>query len=294
MNALNFLVYLFCLLLPVTGWSSVDGKWQLQHYYQQVKAGQPDTVAALPFQIHSNDVDDRLSADIYGVIQQPYHKVTNALTSTASWCEFMPLNLNIKSCVTQHHAGQTTLTFYAGRKYYQEPEQAYQLHYAYHVEQSGDGYLKVRLAAAEGPFGTSDYRIIIEAMPVDNNTFIRIHSSYQSSFSSRLGTRVYLATLGQDKVGFSMNQDPDNAAPTYIKGIRGIIERNVMRYYLALEAFLDTANLPRDEQFEARINTWYDLTEQYALQLHELERDDYLNAKRLEWRNQQRLQQAAL
>jgi hypothetical protein len=294
MKILKLLVCLLWLVVPVAGWSSVDGPRQLQHYYQQVKANQAETASALPFDIYSNENDNRLSADVYSVVEQPFYQVTDALTDTASWCEFMPLNLNIKSCVIQHQAGQVELTFYAGRKYYEEPEDAYQLHYIYHVEKSGNGYLKVRLDADEGPFGTSDYRIIIEAIPVERHTFVRIHSSYMTSLRSRLGTEVYLATLGRDKVGFSAIQHADTTAPAYIKGIRGIIERNVMRYYLALKAFLDTANLSKDERFEARLKTWYDLTENYATQLHELERDDYLNAKRHEWLNQQRLQQASL
>ena len=74
----------------------------------------------------------------------------------------------------------------------------------------------------------------------------------------------------------------------------GIIERNIMRYYLSLIAFLDTAHLSHDERFEARINTWFDLTENYATQLHELERDEYLQAKRQERHNQLWLQHILL
>ena len=253
-----------------------------------------DSITVLPFRIESSEIGSRLDADMYGVVEQPFDKVTNSLSDTASWCEFMPLNLNIKSCITQRHAGEMLLTFYAGRKYYEAPESAYQIHYIYHMAESNPGYLKVGLYAPEGPFGTSDYSIIIEAMPADGHTFLRIHSSYETSFSSRLGTRIYLATLGQDKVGFSMQKGDNNATPTYIKGIRGVIERNVMRYYLALKAFLDTNTLAPAQRFEARIKSWYDLTEIYPVQLHELERDDYLDAKRRERVDQQRLQQMAL
>jgi hypothetical protein len=76
-----------------------------------------------------------------------------------------------------------------------------------------------------------------------------------------------------------------------VRGAQGIIERNLMRYYLVLKAFLDTKTVPDSRRFEARISTFYDLMERYPSQLHEMERAEYLDAKRRERQNQIRLQQ---
>jgi hypothetical protein len=89
----------------------------------------------------------------------------------------------------------------------------------------------------------------------------------------------YLATLGSDKVGFT-KKDGD-----YIGGVRGVVERNTMRYYLAIDSYV---NAPAASQLEQRLGTWFDATEQYAQQLHEVDRNDYMEMKRHEF---QRLQQ---
>jgi hypothetical protein len=75
-----------------------------------------------------------------------------------------------------------------------------------------------------------------------------------------------------------------------VEGVRGTIERNTMRYYLALEAVLETWDLPTNDRFEARIRRWFALTERYHPQLHEMNRAEYLQAKRQEHINQLRLQ----
>ncbi len=290
MKAVKLFTLLFSIMAPALAWANIDGARILELHHQKIQLNASESFFKLPFNIHSNEIDNRLSADVYSLIKRPFDNVATALTDPGSWCEFMPLNLNIKSCTSQQQSGKTLLAFYAGRKYYQAPEAAFQLNYDYQVATLENNYLKVVLDAEQGPFGTSDYRIIVEAIPLEGATYVRIHSSYLTSFRSRLGTQAYLATLGQSKVGFSLESNTAAGTPKYIKGIRGIIERNVMRYYLSLRAFLDTAHLSSGERFEARIKTWFDLTENYATQLHELERDEYLQAKRQEWNNQRRLQ----
>jgi hypothetical protein len=107
---------------------------------------------------------------------------------------------------------------------------------------------------------------------------------------SRFGTRGYLATLGRDKIGFTLTGgDADN--PEYIQGILGIVERNAVRYYLALQAYLETRQLQPGLRFAAAAELWYDLTEQFHDQLYEMDRADYLDIKRRERIQQLRLQQ---
>ncbi len=54
----------------------------------------------------------------------------------------------------------------------------------------------------------------------------------------------YLATIGRDKVGFSIVGSRADGQPVYVHGTRGVIERNTMRYYVAIEAYLGTMALP--------------------------------------------------
>lgn len=61
--------------------------------------------------------------------------------------------------------------------------------------------------------------------------------------------------------------------------MRGAIERNTMRYYLAIEAYLGSLSLPPAQQQEYRLTNWFAATERYP-QLYEITRQQYLSMKR--------------
>ena len=68
--------------------------------------------------------------------------------------------------------------------------------------------------------------------------------------------------------------------------MRGVVERNTMRYYLAVEAYLSALSAPPAERVEKRLAHWQNAVERYP-QLHELEPEQYLRMKRKEIRRQQ-------
>jgi hypothetical protein len=65
--------------------------------------------------------------------------------------------------------------------------------------------------------------------------------------------------------------------------MRGAIERNVMRYYLAIDAHLASLSAAPQQQLEKRLETWFDSSERYARQLHEMDRSQYIAMKRDEY-----------
>ena len=247
-------------------------------------------MSALPFVVESIAEGDRLSTEIYSVLERPFGEVATAFTQLDHWCEFMPLNLNVKSCTYQRSHEGGLLSLYVGRKFYQPPEDAHILGYRYRVDEQSDSSFKVSLAARKGPLGTSDYRLAVDAVAMEQSTLLRISVAYKPSWMSQLATSTYLATLGRHKVGFSVESVNSLGQPVFSRGEKGVIERNAMRYYLAMKVYVETESLPVEERFDARINRWFEMTEIYAKQLHELERDEYLDAKQREWRNQQMLQ----
>lgn len=251
----------------------------------------PYVLADFPFQVRSWEKDGLLVAEIDGLLDYPFSRIAGALTRPEAWCEFIPLVFNIKSCTHEERQERTLLTLYIGRKFYDPPEDALRLVYRFQVREQDPNRFRVDLLAPEGPHGTRDYRIEVEARScADGRTAIRMHSSFRPSLRSDLATRAYLATLGQGKVGFSVRGEEGNR-PVYVGGVKGIVERNAMRYYLALKAFLDTIDLPVGKRFEARLHAWYSMTEIYRRQLYEMERKVYLDTKRDERKNQLRLQQ---
>jgi hypothetical protein len=69
--------------------------------------------------------------------------------------------------------------------------------------------------------------------------------------------------------------------------MRGILERNVMRYYLAIDAYLATLARPAAQRFHARLGHWADAAASYPRQLLDFERTEYVAMKEKEYRRQQ-------
>ena len=65
------------------------------------------------------------------------------------------------------------------------------------------------------------------------------------------------------------------------------LERNTMRYYLAIDAYLHTLGSPPPQRFEQSIELWFNQTEHFARQLHEVAHDDYVTMKRGQYLRQQ-------
>ncbi len=97
----------------------------------------------------------------------------------------------------------------------------------------------------------------------------------------------YLATFGRGKVGFTNIADPSAVQPKYVDGVRGLVERNTMRYYLAIYAHLSALSSLPDKRLEQRLNNWFSASEQYSRQLHEIDRQQYMRMKQQEYRRQQ-------
>ena len=256
---------------------------ELKNIHQLIKNKRTPLLQNQPLTIQSKISDNKLHAEVFSVKPYAFSEMVEKLSNPEQWCRFITLHLNIKACVYRSGSEQS-LSFFAGRKFYESAEDAYELKYRFEVETVTEQYFKLSLSAEEGPFGTQDYLIILELLKVKNEVVIHMSLSYQSSFSSRLGTSVYLSTIGADKVGFSQIKNMDGKLE-YIQGIEGIIERNVMRYYLALSVYLDA-----DENHQMKA-AWFDATEKFAMQLHEVERADYLEAKKQEFKQQHEMQQ---
>jgi hypothetical protein len=118
-------------------------------------------------------------------------------------------------------------------------------------------------------------------------TFLHFSYSYAYGLAGRLAMKAYLATTGRGKVGFTIIEQQAGAEPEYIRGVRGLVERNTMRYYLAIDAYLGAVAAPPGEQLEQRLETWFASTERYPRQLSEVERTAYLDMKRREYERQQ-------
>ncbi len=229
-----------------------------------------------PLVLQSTQTSDRLEGEVYARVDQPYAAVRKGLEGTQNWCGILILHLNVKMC----HALPAGLDMALGRKYDQPVDDAYKLHFDYKPVADGADYLKTELTSGDGPLGTRDYRIAVEAAPLDAaHTMLHMSYAYGFGFTAKVAMNAYLSTAGADKVGFSVASQDGDGKPTYVGGVRGLVERNTMRYYLAID---DYVAAPAPAQLEQRLSSWFDATERYPRQLHELEKPEYLAMKREE------------
>jgi hypothetical protein len=239
----------------------------------------------------SSESQQELKGEIYAVVNYPFPSVSQALNNPNHWCDALILHVNIKYCRANVAAANTVININLGKKDEQPLSLTYGIAFNYREVFRTTDYFAIELKAANGPLNTHDYSIWIEATPIkDGRTFLHFTYAYAFGFAGRLAMQSYLATTGKNKVGFTITDSQPNIQSFYIQGVRGVVERNTMRYYLAIDAYLFAlTTLPKD-QLEKRLQKWYDSTEQYATQLHEVERNDYLEMKRNEYKRQQEVQ----
>ena len=235
-----------------------------------------------PLVLQSEEVGRRIDGDVYAIVDHPYPAVAAALRDPAQWCEILILHLNTKYCRRQDTAaGGTRVDVRVGKKEPQSIRAATPLSFAWRKPQVLSDYLSVQMEAAEGPYDTRDYRLLAEAMPLEGGrTFLHMGYAFSYGGASDMAMSLYLRTIGRDKVGFT------RSGPDLVSGMRGVAERNTMRYYLAIDAYLDSLSAPVGQQLERRLRAWFDATERYPRQLQEVGRDAYLRMKREEVQRQ--------
>jgi hypothetical protein len=233
-----------------------------------------------PLSLESSESAGGAKGDVYALVDHPF-AAAGTLAKPNDWCAVLILHLNTKYCRATLDASGAMLHVNIGSKFDQPLSQSTRLDFAYRAAAAGADYLKVELDAANGPFGTRDYRIVLEAAPAEGGrTAVHLSYSYAYGLAGHLGLQAYLATTGRNKVGFTLVSD--SGAPRLVDGVRGLVERNAMRYYLAIDAFLGALSEPRAGRTEKSLRTWFASCERYARQLHEMELVDYLSMKRLE------------
>lgn len=241
-----------------------------------------------PLHLVSTEFPQSLQGEVYAVMDYPLSVVSQAFTDPAQWCDVLILHINTKYCRAVVRPSGSQLFVRIGKKDFQPLLQAALVEFDYRVVSTSDAYFDVGLYAENGPLGTSDYRIRLEAVALpEGKTFLHITYSYAYSRTGQLAMQVYLATLGRNKQGFTLVTPETGGPPQPIGGVRGVIERNTMRYYLAMDAYLGGLSAPPAQRVERRLQGWYSATEMYARQLHEVDREAYLDIKRRELARQQ-------
>jgi hypothetical protein len=275
----RFFAFLALALLALALPAAAQDAQKLRERHVALRGELAENPFGRPLYVESSETGAEHKGAIYAVIEEPFKRVATALRRAGQWCDVLILQANIKHCEAVN--GGETLAIFVARKATDSLDAAYRAEFRYDVPAATADYLHAALHAPEGPLGTTDYRIRLEATPLDaKRTFLHLAYSYTLRGTTRMGMNMYLATSGRDKVGFSVVDRTPDGKPVYVGGVRGMVERTTMRYYLALEAYLATLDAPVAERVEKRLRAFHAGLERYRRQLHELELAEYLEIKR--------------
>ena len=244
-----------------------SGPGPLRHKHEQIQAQLEKSAFGRPLHLDSGDADGKMSGDVYAVLDHPFKRVSEGLAEASQWCDVLTLPFNVQKCEAGAGKG---IKLFIGRTPTSPIEDATRIDFNYSVPTRSADYLLARLAAPSGPAGTRDYLITFAATPLDEKrTLVHMHYGYTQGTMSKMVLQTYLSTSGADKVGFSSENGK------LVGGTRGVMERNTMRYFLAIDAHLDTVGKGK----RARLEKWFGSTERYAKQLREMTRDEYIAIK---------------
>jgi len=289
---------LVCVAVVALAWMGAGSAWAdaveaqsavlLSARYEALRGELSQNPYRRPIYMESSEISGGVSGDVFAIVDYPFSTTEGALTGPEQWCDILILHLNTKFCRVSKAGPGKVLNVAIGRKFDQPLDKAYRVDFAFDVVAGTPNYLKVKLDADTGPLSTRNYRIALEAIPLESGrSFIHLTYSYAYGLAGRLALQTYLGTVGSRKVGFTVVGTQSDGKPRHVGGLRGVVERNSMRYYLAIEAFLGAISVSPPARFEKRLHDWFDAVERYPLQLHEMERSDYLAMKRKEYLRQQ-------
>ncbi len=247
----------------------------LRERHAALKAQLASNPFGRPLHVVSSADGGKHKGEIYAVIDEPYRAVASALVRAATWCDVLVLQVNVKRC----DAGGGKVLAFITQKPRDSAESAHRVEFGFAGGATLD-YLQVALTAPEGPIGSRDYDIRLEAVPLDEGrTFIHMSYAYALGWMARLAMNAYLAGAGSEKVGFSVVERQADGSPVYVDGVRGVIERGAMRYYLAVEAYLAA---PSAQRLEARLRDWYAQTSRYPQLRESVGAEEYVAMKKRE------------
>lgn len=233
-----------------------------------------------PLLIDSEELPDGVRGEVFAELDQPFTQVTQALARPGNWCAMLLLHVNNRRCklIRGDGAVPPTVELSVVRRWDLPVESAFILDMAMRVDSSAADYLMVDLRSADGPMGTRAHQVQVEAIALagGSRTFLHFSYAYLHNTMARLASQAYLATFGRSKVGFTVVGD----GPEYIRGLRGLVERNSMRYFLTVSAYLDAMRVPPAQQPDRRLENWFASAERFPRQLHEIDHATYVAIKR--------------
>lgn len=178
MNRRNLIKFVLALavMFSLSGWVHAQNAQSLKNNYQRLQDKLKNNQFNQPIVMDSEQTSKSISGDVYSVINYPFSTVRTALDTPEEWCDVLSLHLNVKYC---RALNSNKIEVYAGTKKPQPLSDAFHMEYNFKPVINNTNYMQIVMDAKSGPMGTSDYYMMMEAIPIQNNqTFIHVKYSY--------------------------------------------------------------------------------------------------------------------
>ena len=263
----------------------------LKYLYTRLEPLISKSPLGLPLHFESRVENDFSGVDIYGVIDFPIETLQRELSKPKNWCDIIILHPNIRACTYSGNTSGSVLVMHNVNRHFQAIAEAYQMLFKYQIIQASQSFLDIAMNADSGPFGSYDHKLRLRAVALDvKRSFVHLSYSYTYGSIQYLAMKSYFALFGVRRAGFSIDSFDEKSGPIYVSGVKGAVERNVMRYFLAILAYFDAMKYPQEQRFEKRLSGWIELSGRYKEQFPKVENEQYFDFKRVDLKNQTLLQ----
>ncbi len=291
---LRLAAVMFCVLIPCAVLQSDAAEQQAEDLialYAQYESRIAKSPLGLPLYFESRVENDFSGVDIYGVLDFPLETLQKELSKPKNWCDIIILHPNIRACTYSGDTSGSVLVLHNVKRHFHAIAEAYQMHFKYQIMSDSRSLLDISMKADSGPFNSTDHKLRLRAGALDaKRSFVHLSYSYTYGPLQYIAMRSYFALFGVRRAGFSIDSFDDKNGPVYVSGVKGAVERNVMRYYLAILAYFDAMKYPPEQRFEKRLSGWIGLSDRYTEQFPKIENEQYFDFKRLDLKNQNLLQ----
>ncbi len=269
----------------------VPGVEELKSNYQRFLTWQSSSEQSTDFYLESDRVDGTDITNVAVLLQGVgLEQGALMLDTPEKWCRVLFLHHNAKACVYSDEPGNEWIELYMGLTKYQRPKDAHPLRLEYTDSEAGGDVQWAMLTADKGPLGSSDYDIGLFAIDVDGGVYAELRASQKTGETVSKMVTMFFDTFAAGRNGFTVVGTNPDGSPQYVSGTDGMFERNIVRYLLAFQVYLDNPDLTGSDGLMKRAEAWYTATEKYPDQLYEIDRKKYLKNKQRVYQNQLKLQ----
>ena len=227
------------------------------------------------FSITSEARDGAARGEALAEIHVSLSVLRAVLTQPERWCEILLLTPHVAGCASMEGGSDARFEVKLLYRYDQPADEAKRAQFRFEQRLSQPEFLSVRLASPQGPLGTQDYRLELEAAALDEQrSVLKVEYSYRYGIRAAAALGFYLATTGRQKQGFTLGEEGEP-----VRGLRGSVERNAMRYFLAIESHALCAEKDAAMRFQVSLDQWLRALEPYPGQIAEADPDDYRRIK---------------